>query len=37
MAAKESARSRSVDWAAFLVALALAAAVRMDVLRGVPW
>jgi hypothetical protein len=37
MSGKESTRSRAVDWAAFVVALALAAAVRMDLLRGVPW
>jgi hypothetical protein len=34
---KELVKSRAVDWAAFVVALALAAAVRMDLLRGVPW
>jgi len=30
-------RALSVDWAAVLLALALAVAVKLDLLRSVPW
>jgi hypothetical protein len=37
MTDKAATKSRAVDWAAFLVAVVLAGAVKVGLLRGVPW